>query len=364
MVINKRYQLIPVALSLLLVSSLSFAKQWVPQSEEEVVLHYEPNRMSPLTMTVQSSTQPNPQRLLTMMSKLIQQSQYPGQSHALNDASVMLKRLAPMMHSLNKEQQAQYTIAKANIAQQSHHFQRALDLLSNVKDSSEHYPQALLIQSRLLLIQGNYPAAEKACRKLISYHIQAGELCTIEVKIYQRSSNTAQSLSILRERYTADNDPLTRYFHQIQGTSFRIEQNYQKAEEAFSYDLLNAPSSQWYQWADMAFANQRPQKVYQALKALIPSADNNLEDGFIMRLARAEKEMQLVPANYQKLAQQLVELRQRRNDKLHAADIAYYFIFIAQNPEQALKWAKLNWQQVKEPSDKHILQQASAMNNK
>ena len=80
----------------------------------------------------------------------------------------------------------------------------------------------------------------------------------------------------------------------------------------------------------------------------------------IVRLARAE---QLIgqDTHYQELAKEKIELRIKRSDQLHAADIPYYFLYVSPDSEQALYWAEQNWKKVKEPSDKELLIKAQSM---
>ncbi|AOE49246.1 hypothetical protein [Kangiella sediminilitoris] len=367
MVNNKKNTQIPAVIFLLLVSPLCFSKQWIPENEDQVILQYKPDQSGKNILEKQSySDSQNIQELLDKMSSLIELSQLPGNSHYLNVAKNIEREVTSKKYKLSTEQQSQLTLVQANIEQQSHNFRKAIEHLNNIKINSRYYAQSLLIKARLYLIQGNYGSAETSCRSLIPIHIQAGELCSIEVKIYQEAPGLTQPLRLLKRRYNSEtsSSSLSRYYFQILATYFLIQEDYIGAEEAFAYDLLNAPSSQWYQWADMVMKNSRPQQVYSALKTIADSTSDNssLEDGFIVRLARAEKAMKSSDYTYRNLAQQRVKLRQHRNDRLHAADIAYYYIHVVRAPDLAMKWATINWEQVKEPGDRALLRQAKALN--
>jgi len=356
-----------VLLVLLVSTSSLFAKNWTP-ADDFVVLTYDIN-----TVNNQSSNNTIDQALslekidiaLNDIESLIYNSRLPGKSSNLTPAKLKVRQISAQSEQLSSKQKSRLLLAQANLAQQSHHFDEAVEYLNNIPEDSYLFPQALLIKSRIHQIQANYSAAEKSCNQLLSKRTQAAQLCLLETKGYQDKSNEVhQTLKLLEPRYSKAQDDFKRFFYQVLGATARLNGDFQEAQESFSFKLESAPASQWYQWSDMSFNNDNAQIVYEEISHLKNKLNKNssLEDGFIVRLARAEKELGL-SKDYQELAQQRVELRILRDDSLHAADIAYYYLYVSPEKSEALKWAKLNWSSVKEPSDKELLQQAKILNN-
>lgn len=56
-----------------------------------------------------------------------------------------------------------------------------------------------------------------------------------------------------------------------------------------------------------------------------------------------------------------VSLREIRQDTFHASELAKYYINIQPNPDKALYWANINWQQAKMSMDQQLLKDAQAM---
>lgn len=356
-----------VLLVLLVSTSSLFGKNWTPD-DDFVVFTYDKN-----TVNTQPNNKTTDQTLsleqidisLDNIESLIYDSRLPGQSSNLTPAKLIVKQLDTQEDQLSSRQKYRLLLAQANLAQQSHHFDEAIKYLNSIPEESYLFPQALLIKSRIHQIQANYSAAEKNCNKLLSKQTQAAQLCLLETKGYQDKSNEVhQTLKLLEPRYSRAHDDFKRFYYQVVGATARLNGDFDEAQESFSFKLQSAPSSQWYQWSDMSFNNNNAQIVYEEITNLKDKLNkkSSLEDGFIVRLARAEKELGL-SKDYQKLAQQRVELRILRDDSLHAADIAYFYLYVSPEKSKALKWAKLNWSSVKEPSDKELLQQAKNINN-
>ena len=226
------------------------------------------------------------------------------------------------------------------------------------------YAQAILIETRIHHIQGQYDKARQSCSQLINQKLPLfAQLCLIETEaLAGQPEKTYKLLSDFKTQYAHSSDEVLIWYHQVAGTIARVLNKTTEAEQHFSYNLKQAPNSQWFQWADMALSNGNVNLVLTTMKQL-KNSDNELEDGLIIRLARAEK-MLGNNTQFQSLAKQRIELRVKRRDQLHAADIAYYYIYITPQPRQALDWAEKNWQSVKEPADRELLTLAQRLNQK
>lgn len=357
---NSKLKLITsAALPLLMFfhSSEIFSKEWTPENPTDIILTYDKDFVSAQD---ESQGPIDAQSTLSKVEQLIKSAKLPGNSQNLMTAKQWLAKIDSQ--GLNTQQKDRYYLAQANIAQSQHDFEQSLTLLNNIGQSSLYFPQSLLVAARVYIIQNQLDAAEQQCRQLISYNLPASELCLIEVKVHQGELSTAkQSIQRLAKRYQEQSSPLSQYFHQISGTLYRIEKDYQRAQASFANNLAQAPVSQWYRWTDMAFQNSDTKTVYQAIHELEQS-HSSIEDGLLIRLARAEQ------ANnsgnkYQSLAKDRVQLRQLRKDDLHAADIAYYYTYVSPDSELASQWAQKNWKHVKEPADKELLLQAQSLDD-
>lgn len=364
---NNKLQLITSAVFALLMLSLptkSIAREWIPKQPSEVILKYDVTTITAennLDGSISTPLNKDASTFLNTASELIERSKTPGNSNKLAAAKKLISQVA--IEKLTPQEVNQYYLIQSNVAQSEHNFERSIMLLEKIDKNSIYYSQSLLVAARIYIIQNKLDEADKKCRNLISQNMAASELCLIEVIVHQgRIASARNELERLSKRYASNNTPLARFYHQVKGTMYRVNQDYSKAQKSFSFKLNSAPVSQWYQWADMAFENQANKVVYKKLQRLAEETQANLEDGILVRLARAEK-MATNHYDYQNLAQKKVQLRVMRNDQLHAADIAYFYTFVSPDAKLAKRWAKLNWGNVKEPADKALLEQAQKFDN-
>jgi len=360
---NKLKLLTSAAITLLMFSfpSKNVAKEWIPNKSSDVILEYDVKDFNKPTNRndISIASEQDVSSLLDTVSEHIERSKYPGNSSKLITAKKLIDTVKT--EELTSSQANQYYLIKANIAQSDHQFEQTILFLDKIDESSIYYPQSLLVAARVYIIQNKLDQADSQCRQLLSHNIAASELCLIEVKVHQEKIDTVtSSIKRLAKRYDSTDTPLTRFYHQIKGTMHRINKNYSDAESSFSFELNEAPVSQWYQWADMAFENKSEHSVYQKLNQLAQKHQSNLEDGLLVRLARAEK-LASKGDHFQSLIHKKIELRILRNDQLHAADIAYYYTYISPNSGLAQHWAERNWNHVKEPADKALLEQAQKL---
>lgn len=358
------------ALPVLLIPNSVYAqsKTWVPINNEEVVLEYESTTTSNAKGTKSSSEDVRQtwDIVYLQLQTLLSQSSLPGQSHLEQQAQLLAsswnKKFKLDAQKFSANDQIELKLINAQLLQKEHRFKEALQELQTIPKSSQLYAQAALIESRIHHIEGNYDAARQSCSELVSQGLPLyAQLCLIETEALSgQPEKSYQLLTNFRSQYERSSDDVLNWYHQVAGSIARVLKDTAKAEQHFAFKLDIAPVSQWYQWADMAIANSNEQNVYQRLKQF-HDGNNKLEDGLIVRLARAENLLGL-DDNYQKLAKEKIELRVKRDDQLHAADIAYYFLYVSPDNKKALYWAEQNWKKVKEPSDRELLVWARSMN--
>ena len=101
-------------------------------------------------------------------------------------------------------------------------------------------------------------------------------------------------------------------------------------------------------------------KKYHSVLTPIVKAHPIKDDALLLRLAIAEKENSKRPY-WQNVFAQRVVLRELRNDNLHAAELARYYLDVNIQPEKALHWARVNWQVAQQHGDRKLLDQATEL---
>lgn len=356
-----------LALPVLLISSKGHAENtWVPDHANELVLSYQPSSTIALSSNPETYSSENWKQLQSAIYNLLNQSSYPGKSQLEQQAQVYISEWMSVVdknnHSLTPEDISQLKLFNAQMLQKKHRFNEALQELNSIPANHHLYAQALLIESRIHHIQGHNDKARQSCGQLISQKLPLfAQLCLIETEALSGQPEKAyQLIKTFDKQYQHSSKSVLTWYHQVAGSIARILNKTTKAEQHFSFNLNQAPNSQWFQWADMALNNGNADLVLTTMKQL-EAPEVVLEDGLIIRMARAEK---ILGNNnkIQRLAKQRIELRVKRGDQLHAADIAYYYIYITPQPKQALYWAEQNWQSVKEPADRELLSFAQQLN--
>ncbi|ACV27470.1 tetratricopeptide repeat protein [Kangiella koreensis] len=359
-----------LALPVLLISSKGYTDNntWVPENTNELVLSYQPSPRIPLKSNLEVYSSDNWQQLQPEINNLLSQSSYPGKSQLEQQAQAYISEWMSVVeknnHSLTPKDISQLKLFNAQLLQKKHRFNEALQELNSIPAHHQLFAQALLIESRIHHIQGHNDKARQSCGQLLNQKLPLfAQLCLIETEALSGQPEKAyQLIKTFDKQYQNSSDSVLTWYHQVAGSIARILNKTTEAEQHFSFNLNQAPNSQWFQWADMALNNGNADLVMTKMKQL-EAPELSLEDGLIIRMARAEK----VLGNkntLQKLVKQRIELRVKRSDQLHAADIAYYYIYIAPQPEQALYWAEKNWLSVKEPADRELLTLAQQLNQK
>jgi hypothetical protein len=152
------------------------------------------------------------------------------------------------------------------------------------------------------------------------------------------------------------------YVAEIQASIATFLEQYALADKILAPFINdNVPVSFWVLWADTKLAIGQAQTVLATLGPLVKHSSNQ-DDALLLRLAIAEKALDVYAPVWLALVQKRVELREARNDKEHAFDIALYYLNFTTNKELALKWAQINWQQAKLKEDAVLLASAQNLN--
>ena len=137
----------------------------------------------------------------------------------------------------------------------------------------------------------------------------------------------------------------------------------QANEHLTGYPLTEMPVSYLALWADIQLSEQQNDSVLNKLGPIVLSSDS-FDDALLLRLALAEQNINIsgnsTSTIWKNRLKQRIDIRLKRNDTAHAADIARYYLDIKPDQSKALYWAKINWQQAKLHADKRILERAKA----
>jgi hypothetical protein len=278
---------------------------------------------------------------------------------------------------LTEKQKQRTILAQANVLQQQHQFEQAHHWLNTISKQQSGYPQAQLTKARLQQIQGDPNQAEQICRGLIgTADLLISQLCLLDARsdalLYQQVSSAKpteqwqqkhsviyQQLLRLKNQYPSAPVTITRWLHRLLGNNALHQNLIPEAQQWFAFELNKAPVSQLLQWADSQFLANKPLKVYQHISQLADNK-NTLEDSLLVRLARAELLTQRGTYWQQKLSKKMA-LRALRNDQQHAADLAYFYVYVSPDADKALHWANKNWARAKEYFDRQLLSQAQRL---
>ncbi|MFT5939898.1 MAG: hypothetical protein ACI8R9_002020, partial [Paraglaciecola sp.] len=110
--------------------------------------------------------------------------------------------------------------------------------------------------------------------------------------------------------------------------------------------MAQAPVSFLVLWADIQLDEKQGQLVLDTRGPIVQGSDS-FDDALLLRLALSEQAINSATHIWKTRFAQRIEIRLQRNNTAHAADIARYYLNIQFLAEQALFWAKINWQQAK-----------------
>jgi hypothetical protein len=291
---------------------------------------------------------------LAQIARLLHQARLPGHSGLFQQAQWQFNQLEVSSADKQQSQRADYWLLRADIAQQQHQFSAALAALQQA-EQLQPQPQIALVRARIALVQAMPKQALSACKSLLAQQeLFLFQLCSLEA--IGRDGQAAQSYPLLEKLAKNADIPLPERLY-LQATLAEQAEALQQPRAAAAHLwpwLSQAPVPFWNKWADLMLL-QDPTAVYQRLHSLAQTL--TLEDSLLLRLARAEQLIE-TRSQYQDLMAAQIQLRERRKDQLHSADLAYYYLYLQPNQTKAHHYAGINYQQAKEPDDQKLALQS------
>lgn len=274
----------------------------------------------------------------------------PQISQALQDAYVygdprLIGQAQALLMPYQQSTQTDILLLRAQAAQADHAFDHAKQLFQQVLAQAPQQTQAQLSLAALAVVQGQFASARQHCRDMQDLSVLVLKMiCEAQIDaVAGQSSKAKQTLLTLSSlRHTLSNDQAL-WLDLIQADLAIRTQDTALAQRVFAHATTSVPLLILH--ADWLLHRGQ---FAEALKLL---TDAPAQDGVLIRLARAQL-LLAHPDATQTLArlakhQQQLLLRQ---DVGHAREIAHMALLLRQ-PQQALQWAKINWQHQRETID-------------
>ena len=333
-------RLIVISLILFLYATACMASEpYVPKSSAVVVAKW-PTQASNLSISVQ-------------IKKLLSDAPYPGNSANYPIAASLLRHAS--VQDVPATDRLYYD---AVIKQHYHLFEESKELLSSLLKLEAKNANAILLLANMHSVLGEHELAEKTCLRLITIAQQSVvATCAINAKAQNGDlSSSLQQLSAILNLRSSDDSSVAIWSSETYASLAKENGEPLRAEKILSpYLEQKVPVSFWVLWADIQLELGKPVKVIQRLGDVVNNSSNQ-DDALILRLAIAEQSSALSNNVWLKKAHARTALRESRNDKEHAYDIALYYYFIERDYQKANAWALINWQQAKLLDDKRLLE--------
>ncbi len=248
-------------------------------------------------------------------------------------------------------------VLRATLRQSRHEFDAALDDLDRLLARDPRSAQAWLTRAVILQVRGEHEQARRSCIPLLRLaHPLIAMTCLANAE--SLPGRAERNYELLRRALEASGDApqAERLFAlaSLAELAVRLERPVD-AERHFEAALALEPRDAYLlaARADFLLDAGRPEEVVALL-------EDETRDGLLLRLALAEKRI-----GSPGLAAHLAELRARfaasraRGDALHLGDEARFMLELLDDPREALRLARANWEVQREPRDARVLHEAA-----
>jgi tetratricopeptide (TPR) repeat protein len=361
-------------LLLFFISLGASAEPYKPLDRQEIVARWD------LGAANKETSLPLQQRM-EKVAWHIEQGQYAGQANKHYGRARAL--LSPLFDSAQSAQLStennisqSYTLYLwSRVLQHQHQFVQAINYLNQSIELNPDNSAAILLKANVLLTQGKFAQSKQTCTQLIGKaDLLLTTACVLEVMANQDqlSAGYVQLSQLLNQQSLLNSKQKQEWLLQLAADMALRLNKYQEAEQWLAMALSNVsegsgklnlaqkPLSFIVLWADVQLSLRQTNPVLVQLSYVVEQAGFK-DDALLTRLSLAEKTT--AKTKWQSLLTERIELRLARQDKFHSADLARFYLDIVPNPEQALYWARINWQQAKLNDDKQLLDRALMMQN-
>jgi hypothetical protein len=336
----------------LLLTGLARGNPRIPADDSEV-LESLPLRPQ-LTVTASSATADPRAALdsaLVDARQLILQARAEGDPRYLGYAEA---RITPWLHS--PDPIAPVRLLRARLRQATHRFDEALADIAAVRKKMPGNPEALLLQASIYQVQGRYAEARQSCEGLGGVALEIAMICMAQQdSLSGKAAASLQRLQLLSAIADRELTPDQQAWLGLAlGDLAARLNNDVLAEQAYRRALAAGGPDALATYADWLLDHKRPAEVITLLQ------NWTRNDGLLLRLAQAEA----VSGN-PAAAGHIAELQQRfaalrlRGETSHQREEAIFQLTLLHSATEALRLARSNWTQQREPADVRIYLQAA-----
>lgn len=275
--------------------------------------------------------------------QLIQRAKAEGDPRYLGYAEA---RLSPWLRQ--PEPPLPVRLLRARLRQATHDFDAALADLDAALKKSPGNAEALLLQASIWQVQGRYDLAYNACQALGSTALEISMTCMAQADSLRGHADDAlKRLQVLSVIIDAELTPDQQSWLRLgMGDIATRLNNDQQAEQSYRSALAHGGPDALATWADWLLDHNRPAEVIPLLSAWTRN------DGLLLRLTEAEDRLHLpaAAAHRTELADRFSALR-LRGETSHQREEGRFQLGLMHRPDEALRLARSNWQQQREPAD-------------
>lgn len=254
------------------------------------------------------------------------------------------------------------TILTASIEQQRHHFSQAQTRLKQLLARAPNQAQGWLLLANIQRVQGQYSDAQHSCQQAAP-HLSPAVTILCQASIQAMTGHAQKAYTVLQRLADSNQHLGTDYALWLQTilAELALQQGFaDDAQRHIAQGLAIAPDDNYLHLlrSDIWLQTNQPQRVIADLERW------QERDGALLRLAIAGKQNGHADAN--RWANDYAQRMQDAQDNgrtIHLREHARYLLDVAEQPNEALKVAKENWQKQKELADLRLLQASAKASN-
>jgi len=341
---------------LALAAATAIASPYTPPSDDTVIEHVparsQLERLAPLRDAVAAAPR-------DLGSSLALATAYIDLGRRNSDPRFIAYAQAALLPWLAQPQPPERTLVlQATTLQYLHQFDAALALLERALALEPLDAQAWLTRASLLELRGDYPAAHRACARLVRTADEFTAL-TCLASVAGRSGELAASLGVLSQPEGIDARlPATLRAWRLAVRAEMAERlGDERAAEADLRAALSATADDPYlkaAYADLLLQTGRPREVLALL------AGCEAQDPLLLRIAIAAHRLGSPEApRWMQAYQERLHAAERDADTTHQREQALYLLELRDDAAGALAYARRNWTVQREPADVRIYVRAA-----
>lgn len=287
--------------------------------------------------------------------KLLESAHEPGNSYKYDLARSILKK------HIAKSEDGEILFMWAKVVQHAHDFDLAIRSLEEISTKSPYFSDAQRLKARLHMTKAEYSLARKTCMRLLGRSdLVTASVCMLETAEDKNTlERNYEKLQDIVDWSDLDRESSAWVSMVLSDMAFRLRK-YNEREHWLDKSFDPANLSYLIAWADAKLSAKKYNIVLEELSGVADEI-NFIEDAILLRLAIAEKNFHPNSHLWRRKIRERIELRELRQDDVHAADIARYYLDLRPDETKAKYWAKINWRQSKESKDRHLLERASQL---